>query len=65
MIIMSAQNKRRKLYAEQIEGTDEFILSVFPDVGSGSYRPVMRLNSRQEVEQEAMQRGCEVVWSTS
>lgn len=54
------QSSRRKLYAEQISD-GEFVLSAFPEVAA-TRRPVARFNTRQEVEQEAARRNCEVVW---
>ena len=57
------QPSKRKLYAEEI-ADGEFVLSAFPAVAA-TRRPVARLSTRQELEQEAINRNCEVVWQTN
>lgn len=62
MIIVGTNRRLRTVYAEQIG--DEFLLSPFAEVKSNR-RPVNRFDSREQLEQYANDRRCEVVWLTN
>lgn len=62
MIIVGTNRKLRTVYAEQAD--NEFLLSPFAEV-KGGRRPVNRFDSREQLEQYAVSRRCEVVWLTS
>lgn len=62
MIIVGTNRKLRTVYAEQVG--DEFILSPFPEYKAGR-RPVNRFDSREQLEQYAASRRCEVIWPIS
>lgn len=71
MIIIN-QQPGRKLYAfKEVTGKDadgndryEFFLSPFEQAMAGR-RPIARFDDQQQLEAEAINRGCQVVWQTS
>lgn len=62
MLIVGTNRKLRTVYAEQVG--DEFLLSPFAEV-KGKRRPINRFNSREQLEQYAETRRCEVIWLTN